>query len=74
MTNQAQQPLIEYLKQQKLLQQSKQDLTDMMFSNLLAIEWLENSTLNYQKASKHPTEEAHKLWAKYLIENYYESI
>lgn len=30
------------------------------------IDWLLASPLNYKKASKHPTPEAHKLWAKYL--------
>lgn len=29
--------------------------------------WLRNNPLNYNKATCHPTEESHKLWADYLI-------
>lgn len=30
--------------------------------------WLRNNPLNYNKATCHPTEESHKLWADYLIQ------
>ena len=35
-------------------------------SSDLAVTWLEQSNLNYKKATKHPTELGHKIWADYL--------
>jgi hypothetical protein len=34
----------------------------------LAVDWLLSSDLNYKKATKHPTELGHKIWADYLYD------
>ncbi len=33
------------------------------------LDWLENSSLHYDRGSKHPTELSHRLWADYILEN-----
>ena len=34
----------------------------------LAVDWLLASDLNYKKATKHPTELGHQIWADYLYQ------
>jgi len=33
---------------------------------LVAVKWFDQSQLNNKHATKHPTEQGHKLWAEYL--------
>lgn len=59
-------PLEEYLQKRSLHRSWRRDLYGLMSSASLAIDWLMDSDLNYKKATKHPTELGHELWANYL--------
>lgn len=59
-------PLHELLKSINLYKKYKFEFMSLYTSSDLAITWLEQSNLNYKKASKHPTEMGHKIWADYL--------
>lgn len=59
-------PLEEYLKTIGQHKQWRRTLYDIMASASLAIDWLDDSGLNYKKATKHPTERGHELWADYI--------
>jgi hypothetical protein len=61
-------PLEEYLQSKSLHRPWRRDLYEQMCSASLAIDWLMDSELNYKKASKHPTEAGHQLWADYLYQ------
>jgi hypothetical protein len=66
LSNMSMTPLIAYLKNNNLMNSFKSELLEQMFLAMSGIEWLENSILNYKKATKHPTEKGHELWADYL--------
>jgi len=61
-------PLEEYLQKRSLHRSWRRDLYGLMSSASLAIDWLMDSDLNYKKATKHPTERGHELWADYLYD------
>ena len=61
-------PLEEYLQSHNLHRKWRRELYDIMASASLAIDWLMDSDLNYKKATKHPTERGHELWADYLYD------
>ena len=42
------------------------DVKVLWMQTLAATSWLDRSRLNYPTATRHPTEEAHKIWADYL--------
>jgi len=69
LTNLVSTPLRDFLKSQRILSTKvKQDLSLMAVEQLDAIDWLEDSPLNVKKSfSKHPNEEAHKIWGEYLL-------
>lgn len=58
-------PLEEHLKDMPVY---KDAVEPHMTDSFNAIEWLMNSEFNYKKATKHPTEEGHRIWADYLYE------
>jgi len=60
-------PLIQYIKKNKTqFQLHKPEFVDMLTDSLAATTWLEKSPCNYKKATKHPTEKGHELWADYI--------
>jgi hypothetical protein len=59
-------PLVLQLKKSKIYFQVKEELTKEFDKSLQAINWFEKSYLNYKKATKHPTEIGHEIWANYL--------
>lgn len=61
-------PIEEYLLEQSLHRSWRRGLYEIMASASLAIDWLDDSKLNNKKATKHPTEQGHQLWADYLYE------
>lgn len=63
----AQGPLLKFLKEHNVLNDSKLELSDMMIDSLDAVDWLFNSPLNYNYGTGHPNAQGHKLWADYLI-------
>lgn len=65
----AQNPIIQYLKSQKLLNQSKVELSTLMIDSLDAVDWLANSPMNYKQGTGHPSDEGHTAWAEYIIKN-----
>lgn len=60
-------PLINVFKHYNKLVDVKPEFTQLFDQSLTANKWLTNSDLNYKKATKHPTELAHQIWAQYLI-------
>jgi hypothetical protein len=64
----ATEPLITYLKKIDKFTLYKNELANMLADGLDAITWLDESPLNNKLATRHPTEEGHKLWADYLYE------
>jgi hypothetical protein len=59
-------PMHKLLKDIDLYKKYKFQFMSLYASSELAISWLEKSKLNYQKATKHPTELGHEIWADYL--------
>lgn len=59
-------PLHKLLKDINLYKKYKFEFMSLYASSDLAVTWLEQSNLNYKKATKHPTELGHKIWADYL--------
>lgn len=59
-------PLLQYLRDNNLEKQYLEELDQLVTKSLDAISWLEKSKLNKQSGTKHPTEEAHRLWAEYI--------
>jgi hypothetical protein len=59
-------PLHKLLKEIKLYNKYKFQFMSLYASSELAISWLEKSKLNYKKATKHPNELGHEIWADYL--------
>jgi hypothetical protein len=62
-------PLHKLLRHLDLYRAWKYDFLEYYAAADLAVTWLENSSLNYQEATKHPTDLGHKLWAEYLCEH-----
>jgi hypothetical protein len=60
-------PLVTFLTKNNLKTQFKRDLLEEMLLATDGIDWLDKSTFNYKKATKHPTEQGHELWANYLL-------
>ena len=58
--------LQEHLKETGLFDKFKYEFIKYFDEAQLAIKWLMASDLNYKKATKHPTELGHQLWADYL--------
>lgn len=61
-------PLHKYLKSVNLYKKFKFDFMEHYADAELAVEWLLASDLNYKKATKHPTEVGHQIWADYLYQ------
>lgn len=59
-------PLHECLQKLDLYKKFKLQFVDHYVAAEHAITWLEESSLNYKKATKHPTELGHQIWAEYL--------
>ena len=59
-------PLHKLLKSINLYKKFKFEFMDYYSDADLAIDWLLASDLNYKKATKHPTELGHQIWADYL--------
>jgi len=59
-------PLHKLLKEVKLYNKYKFEFMSLYASSELAVTWLEQSKLNYQKATKHPNELGHEIWSNYL--------
>lgn len=55
-----------YDSQTNLLDILNNDLKVLWMQTLEATSWLDRSQLNYNIATRHPTEEAHAIWADYL--------
>jgi len=66
LTGMALSPLITHIKQINKFSLFKQELFDYYAVCLSAIDWLDKSVHNYNKASRHPTESGHQIWADYL--------
>jgi hypothetical protein len=58
------------LKNIKMYGKFRQDLCEKFFEAEEAINWLDESTLNHKQATRHPTAEAHQIWADYLYFNF----
>ena len=67
LTNMVFSPLTQNLIKHKKYKSTHKELFDLLGKSLEAILWLERSPLNYKKATKHPTELAHEIWANYII-------
>jgi len=61
-------PLIQHMKKINCYTKYKLDLFDIYNLGIDAIDWLDDSDLNYSQATRHPTEDAHVIWADYLKE------
>jgi hypothetical protein len=59
-------PLIRFLKEHDQENIWKDELSELFDSALVRTDFLDASPYNYKKATKHPTEDGHKLWADYL--------
>ena len=46
-------------------------ITPFIEKAILVNKWLDESPMNYKKASKHPNRDAHRLWANHIIEKLY---
>lgn len=61
-------PLLQFIKRNRSqFQLYKSDFVEMLTDSLDATTWLEESPCNYKKATKHPTEKGHELWADYIF-------
>jgi len=60
-------PLHKRLKKLGIFKRFKYQFIEYYATADLAIDWLNESSLNYKKATKHPTEEGHQIWADYLF-------
>lgn len=63
-------PLHKLLREINLYNKWKFQFMEYYASAEMAVTWLENSSLNYQKATKHPTELGHELWAQFLYDKF----
>jgi hypothetical protein len=61
-------PLHKLLRELNLYKKFKFEFMEYYTDADLAIDWLIASDLNYKKATKHPTEIGHKVWADYLYD------
>jgi hypothetical protein len=61
--------LKQYLQSNKFMPVYKMDFVNEIIKSLEAIKWLEHSNFNHKLATKHPTIEAHSIWANYLYKN-----
>ena len=61
-------PLYDYISQNKILEKYGEQYLDYFRSARMAITWLMTSKLNCKKATKHPTEQGHEVWANYLYD------
>ena len=61
-------PLHKLLKNINLYKKFKFEFMEYYADAELATDWLLASDLNYKKATKHPTELGHKIWADYLYD------
>ena len=61
-------PLEETLRRTLQLSTHKKEFFSLLKTAETCNNWLVNSKLNYKKASKHPTELGHKIWADYLYD------
>ena len=59
-------PIIEYLNNINQAPNFKVEMIELFHQGEVAINWLDNSQLNNQMATRHPTERAHELWADYI--------
>lgn len=59
-------PTNKRLKELGIFKKYKYQLLDNYADSQLAEEWFPNSPLNFQFATKHPTEKGHELWAEYI--------
>ena len=59
-------PLHKLLKNINLYKKFKFEFMNYYSDAELAVDWLLDSDLNYKKATKHPTELGHQIWADYL--------
>ena len=59
-------PLHKLLRNLNLYNNWKYQFFEFYAASELAVSWLEQSSLNYQRGTKHPTELGHSLWALYL--------
>ena len=60
-------PLLQFIKKNKAqFQLHKPEFVTMLTDSLDATTWLDESPCNYKKATKHPTEKGHELWADYI--------
>ena len=61
-------PLQDYFKEYNILERYEDQYVDYFNSATWATKWLRYSKLNYKKATKHPTEQGHEIWANYLYD------
>ena len=59
-------PLIACLIKLGIYKKLKYSLMEFLARSNLAVDWLENSPLNYKKGTKHPTEKGHEIYANYV--------
>lgn len=60
-------PLQKQLKKINLYKKFKFEFLENFADAELAMDWLDASELNYKKATKHPTEQGHRIWSDYLF-------
>jgi hypothetical protein len=61
-------PLITCLIKLGIYKKLKYSLMEFFARSNLAVDWLENSPLNYKEATKHPTEKGHEIYANYIYD------
>lgn len=59
-------PFEKFLLDNNLLDQWKPEILEIFWNMSKAIHWLDKSKYNYKFATRHPNEQAHRLWAQYL--------
>ena len=60
-------PMIAHFKQLEIYSQLKPEFFETFMAMEEAIEWFDRSALNAKRATKHPTEQGHRVWANYLL-------
>lgn len=61
-------PLNDFIRENNFLEKYDKQYYKFFVAAQLASKWLYKSELNYNKATKHPTERGHEIWADYLYQ------
>jgi hypothetical protein len=60
--------LLDFLAQNNLSAKFKAEMVSIIEYASQAIDWLDRSRYNNKKSTKHPTDQGHEIWAKYLVQ------